>query len=108
MHMQSQSLIRQPPSEQERLIIHEQFLRTIDWAKMSFQTRTKPEGSVWMADTKLKNLILCQPENRNRFNKIFGGFLMRLAVELAWANCYVFRLVGGAKRTLVLFCSQKN
>jgi len=29
MRMQSQSLIRQAPSEQERLVIHEQFLRTV-------------------------------------------------------------------------------
>lgn len=89
--MQSHSLINKPPSEQERLIIHDQFLRTIDWSKMSFNSRTKPESAAWMSDTKLKNLIICHPENRNRFNKIFGGFLMRVAMELAWANCYVFR-----------------
>lgn len=29
MRMQSQSLIRTPPSEEERLVIHEQFLRTV-------------------------------------------------------------------------------
>lgn len=29
MRMQSQSLIRSPPSEEERLVIHEQFLRTV-------------------------------------------------------------------------------
>ncbi|XP_032787008.1 acyl-coenzyme A thioesterase 9, mitochondrial isoform X1 [Daphnia magna] len=88
--MQTTSLFRKPPSEQERLIIHDQFLRTIDWKSMSFKTRIKPANSVWMADAKLKNMIICHPENRNRFNKIFGGFLMRLAVELAWANCYVY------------------
>ncbi|XP_046645091.1 acyl-coenzyme A thioesterase 9, mitochondrial-like [Daphnia pulicaria] len=88
--MQTTSLFRKPPSEQERLIIHEQFLRTIDWKSMSFKSRIKPTNCVWMADAKLKNMILCQPENRNRFNKIFGGFLMRLAVELAWANGYVY------------------
>lgn len=90
MRMQSQSLIRQAPSEQERLVIHEQFLRTVDWKSLSFKSRIKPDNSVWMEDAKLKNMIICQPENRNRFNKIFGGFLMRLAVELAWANSYVY------------------
>ncbi len=34
--------------------------------------------------------IPCLIQNRNRFNKIFGGFLMRSAVELAWANGYVY------------------
>ena len=53
--------------------------------------RIKPENSVWFEDAKLKNLIICQPENRNRFNKIFGGFIMRQAFELAWANAFTFR-----------------
>ena len=57
---------------------------------MSFKARIKPPNSVWMEDSKLKNLIICQPENRNRFNKIFGGFIMRQAFELAWANTNVF------------------
>jgi hypothetical protein len=46
---------------------------------MSFKARVKPPNSVWFEDAKLKNLIICQPENRNRFNKIFGGFIMRQA-----------------------------
>ena len=53
--------------------------------------RIKPENTVWFEDAKLKNLIVCQPEHRNRFNKIFGGFIMRQAFELAWANTYTFR-----------------
>ena len=57
---------------------------------MSFKARIKPENSVWFEDAKLKNLIICQPEHRNRTNKIFGGFIMRQAFELAWANACVF------------------
>ena len=57
---------------------------------MSFKARVKPANTVWMEDAKLKNLIICQPEHRNRFNKIFGGFIMRQAFELAWANTFVF------------------
>lgn len=64
MQMQSKSLIRQAPNEEERLVIHEQFLRTIDWKSLSFKSRTKPVNSVWMEDAKLKNLIICQPEVR--------------------------------------------
>ena len=55
--------------------------------------RIKPENTVWFEDAKLKNLIVCQPEHRNRFNKIFGGFIMRQAFELAWANTYTFRYI---------------
>ena len=50
----------------------------------------KPQNSVWFEDAELKNLIVCQPDNRNKYNKIFGGFIMRQAYELAWANTYVF------------------
>ena len=39
---------------------------------------------------KMLSDIPCLIQNRNRFNKIFGGFLMRSAVELAWANGYVY------------------
>ena len=68
-------------------------------------SRVKPDNSVWFEDAKLKNLVVCQPQNRNRlenvkeyeskplairFNKIFGGFIMRQAFELAWANAHVF------------------
>ena len=65
--MQSKSLMRQPPSESERLVIHDQFLRTVDWKSMSFKSRIKPENSVWMEDAKLKNMIICQPEVCIRF-----------------------------------------
>jgi acyl-coenzyme A thioesterase 9 len=88
--MSQDSLFRIPPTVAEQKIIHEFFIRTVDHKAMSFKARIKPDNSVWMEDAKLKNLIICQPENRNRFNKIFGGFIMRQAFELAWANTHVF------------------
>ena len=88
--MSQDSLFRVPPTSAELEIIHDFFIRTVDHKAMSFKARVKPQNSVWMEDAKLKNLIVCQPENRNRFNKIFGGFIMRQAFELAWANTYVY------------------
>ena len=84
------SLFKVPPTLAEQDIIHDFFIKTVDHKAMSFKARIKPQNSVWFEDAKLKNLIICQPENRNRFNKIFGGFIMRQAFELAWANAYVF------------------
>merc|ERR1711997_414919 len=84
------SLFKHPPSEHEKMLIHDFFIQTVDHSALSFKARIKPENSVWMEDAKLKNLVICQPENRNRFNKIFGGFIMRQAFELAWANTYTF------------------
>ena len=88
--MSQDSLFRVPPTVTEQEIIHDFFIRTVDHKAMSFKARVKPDNSVWMEDAKLKNLIVCQPENRNRFNKIFGGFIMRQAFELAWANTFVY------------------
>lgn len=84
------SLFKHPPSEHEKMLIHDFFMQTVDHSALSFKARIKPQNSVWMEDAKLKNLVICQPESRNRFNKIFGGFLMLQAFELAWASAYVF------------------
>ena len=59
----------------------------------SFNNRSLPEDSVWLESTALKNAIVCFPEKRNIHNKIFGGYVMRKAYELAWANATIFGLV---------------
>ena len=89
-HQSKDSLFKAPPSMEETALIHDFFIETVDSTKLSFKARIKPENSVWLEDSKLKNLVICQPEHRNRFNKIFGGFIMRQAFELAWANAYVY------------------
>ena len=45
---------------------------------------------VLIRHTKLENAIICQPQQRNMHGRIFGGFLMRRAFELAFSTCYVF------------------
>ncbi|KAI7836665.1 hypothetical protein COHA_009441 [Chlorella ohadii] len=46
--------------------------------------------SVFMDDTLLSNTFTCQPEERNMHGRIFGGFLMRRAFELAHSTAYLF------------------
>ncbi|CAF0945146.1 unnamed protein product [Brachionus calyciflorus] len=84
------SLFNMPPNNVESVLIHEMFKKTIDMNSGSFKIRVKPENTVWMEDTLLKNVIICFPEQRNLYNKIFGGFLMRQAYELAWTNACLF------------------
>ncbi|XP_012943834.1 acyl-coenzyme A thioesterase 9, mitochondrial, partial [Aplysia californica] len=84
------SLLKSPPTEDERLIIHDIFLSTIDLQSGTFKLRVKPKNTVWMDETILKSLIVCHPEQRNLYNKIFGGFLMRKAYELAWTNASLY------------------
>ncbi|KAK3086446.1 hypothetical protein FSP39_018538 [Pinctada imbricata] len=84
------NLLRMPPDEEERVTVHEKFLQTLDLGSRTFKVRVKPENSVWMEDTVLKNIHICFPEQRNLYNKIFGGYLMRKAYELAWANASLY------------------
>jgi acyl-coenzyme A thioesterase 9 len=50
--------------------------------------------SILMDATKMQNAMIAQPQVQNLHNRIFGGFLMRRAFELAFSNAYVF---GGAR-----------
>ncbi|XP_057615484.1 acyl-coenzyme A thioesterase 9, mitochondrial isoform X1 [Chionomys nivalis] len=94
----SASLLKMAPSPEERNTIHEMFLNTLDPKTISFQSRILPPKAVWMEDTKLKSLDICHPQERNIFNRIFGGFLMRKAYELAWATACSF---GGSRPFVV-------
>ncbi|KAG8137277.1 putative Acyl-coenzyme A thioesterase 9 mitochondrial-like protein [Naja naja] len=84
------SLLKVAPTADERNIIHNMFLNTLDSRTVSFRSRILLPNSVWMQDTKLKGLEICHPQERNIFNRIFGGFLMRKAYELGWATAYSY------------------
>lgn len=46
--------------------------------------------SILIRDTCLQNSFICQPQQRNIYGRIFGGFLMRRAFELAFSTTYSF------------------
>ena len=45
---------------------------------------------ILMSETALQNSLTCQPQQRNTAGRIFGGFLMRRAFELAFTTAYLF------------------
>ncbi|XP_075514805.1 acyl-coenzyme A thioesterase 2, chloroplastic [Primulina tabacum] len=45
---------------------------------------------ILLRDTRLENSLICQPQQRNIHGRIFGGFLMLRAFELAFSTSYVF------------------
>ncbi|XP_041255733.1 acyl-coenzyme A thioesterase 9, mitochondrial isoform X5 [Onychostruthus taczanowskii] len=92
------SLLKMAPTAEERNIVHDIFLNTLDTRTVSFRSRKLPPNSVWMEDAKLKGLQICHPEERNIFNRIFGGFLMRKAFELGWATACSY---GGSRPFIV-------
>lgn len=46
--------------------------------------------SILLRDTCLENSLICQPQQRNIHGRIFGGFLMHRAYELAFSTAYAF------------------
>ncbi|KAM3933667.1 acyl-coenzyme A thioesterase 9, mitochondrial isoform 1-T1 [Leptodactylus fuscus] len=92
------SLLKMAPTAEERKIVHDMFLNTLDTRTVSFRSRVLPPNSVWMEDAKLKGLEICHPQQRNIFNRIFGGFLMRKAYELGWATACSY---GGSRPFVV-------
>lgn len=46
--------------------------------------------SILLKDTRLENSLICQPQQRNMYGRIFGGFLMHRAFELAFSTAYAF------------------
>ena len=57
------------PTEEEMAQIHDNYLKTAD-QKEALGSRTLPDNSVWMKSTKLKSILICQPESRNIHNKV--------------------------------------
>uniref|UniRef100_A0A915Q0J8 HotDog ACOT-type domain-containing protein n=1 Tax=Setaria digitata TaxID=48799 RepID=A0A915Q0J8_9BILA len=84
------SLLKTPPNEAEIKILHDIFKKTVQSGGHKVQNRILPPDHVWIHDAGLSNTVVCFPVKRNIYGKIFGGFLMRKAVELAWSNASLF------------------
>lgn len=46
----------------EKTLVHELFMSVASPEELSFISKHNPQNSVWLEDTKLKNLIICHPE----------------------------------------------
>ncbi|KAF6757787.1 Thioesterase/thiol ester dehydrase-isomerase [Ephemerocybe angulata] len=99
----AQSLTQVPPTSDEAAQLHAFYLShgrdtlpsalakpTADAnANVKFDTAPQKER-VWMGDTVLAKTLLMFPQERNVHQKVFGGYLMRLAYELGFANASMF------------------
>lgn len=81
---------KQVPSVPEQKLLHSIYLKTTDPSDISMSKRVLPPNSTWMSSSKVSNLILAQPEDRNLHNTVFGGFIMRQATELSWIASYMY------------------
>ncbi|KXN85191.1 Acyl-coenzyme A thioesterase 9, mitochondrial [Leucoagaricus sp. SymC.cos] len=79
------SLSRVPPSSSEAEELHSFSLR--------YGQEAPPQDGVervWMGDTINEKTMLMFPQERNVHQKIFGGYLMRLAYELGFTSSSLF------------------
>lgn len=87
---QKESLFAHEPNAAEQKLIHDIFVRTIDTKQQAFNKRVLPPNSVWMEHNTISNVVFSHPEDRNAHNTVFGGFLMRHALELSFVLAYKF------------------
>jgi acyl-coenzyme A thioesterase 9 len=80
------SLAKAPPSSDERLLIHQLYLAEQQLKRQEIDN----SRIVYMHQTKLQNVMYMYPQSRNVFGKVFGGWLMREAYELAWLTASLF------------------
>ncbi|CAO3685941.1 unnamed protein product [Umbelopsis vinacea] len=81
------SLSKTPPTQEERLYIHDVYLQ---YSEYDNNKNPLPKDMVWMEDTRMESNYFMQPQDRNIHNNIFGGYLMRRAYELAFADASLF------------------
>lgn len=75
----SHSLYKEPPNNEEILVLHNLF-------RQGQHTPEMLENSEPLHDTRLEKCILKHPQDRNIHGKIFGGMLMRECLELAYLS----------------------
>lgn len=92
---QNKSPFAHIPSTDEQNLVHELFMKTIDTNSQKMNSRILPAGCVWMEDCIASSIIFSHPEDRNAHNTVFGGFLMRHALELSWTLAYKYAYVFG-------------
>ncbi|KAJ2915336.1 hypothetical protein MD484_g5070, partial [Candolleomyces efflorescens] len=82
-----QSLSQVPPTSAEAEKLHSFYLKH----GQGQNGGSRPDQErVWMGDTHLSKCMLMFPQERNVHQKIFGGYLMRLAYELGFTNASMF------------------
>ncbi|CAD5234428.1 unnamed protein product [Bursaphelenchus xylophilus] len=83
------SFLKRPPNQEQIQELHEIYMKQFG-KDLSYLNKRIPEGACWMQDTSRRTTINCFPEDQNFYGKMFGGFLMREAFELAAINSKLF------------------
>ncbi|ALC45576.1 CG1774, partial [Drosophila busckii] len=88
---QADTVFTSRPQEHEYAIMYGLLQRTTPADSFDLNVRQLPPKCRWMSDSQRSTNILPFPESRNAQNTIFGGYIMRQAVEISFimASIYV-------------------
>ncbi|XP_055375068.1 acyl-coenzyme A thioesterase 9, mitochondrial-like [Condylostylus longicornis] len=84
------SLLKVLPTQEEQKLMHDNFILTQPNTDIFSGERILPPDCFWMDKTRIVDIDIAFPENRNAHNKIFGGFLMRKAFENSIINSSLY------------------
>lgn len=88
------SLTNQPPTHSELELVYELFMSPVHKQNSAATNgATKAAAApvrVHSNATTMSTTLICHPQNRNIHGKVFGGYLMRHAFELAWITARNF------------------
>ncbi|CAB3399111.1 unnamed protein product [Caenorhabditis bovis] len=77
------------PKNDELRLIHDVYNNLIARNKLT-ETPVLNDTEMWIHKTAISLTEICFPEYQNMYGKIFGGFLMRKALELAYTYSKLF------------------
>ncbi|VVC42598.1 HotDog domain,Hotdog acyl-CoA thioesterase (ACOT)-type domain,Thioesterase domain [Cinara cedri] len=78
------AILEKIPTSEELSLMYGTILKTVDQNKPIIGNTVLPNNCMWMNDTKMETNNVCHPEDRNLHYTVFGGYLMRVACELAF------------------------
>jgi len=82
-------LTKETPNDEESDLIHNMW-RDLQHYQDPQNDASIPSDTVYMSSTTIQSTSIMQPQFRNVHNSIFGGYLLRQTMELAFSCCSAF------------------
>ncbi|XP_022219251.1 acyl-coenzyme A thioesterase 9, mitochondrial [Drosophila obscura] len=97
----SPCLDQTPLNKEEQQLMYELFMRTRGTNILSETGSVVKLDSRWISSTQRSKVLLAFPENRNNHNTIYGGYIMRNAIEI----CYITASFYAGRRPMLQYLS---
>ncbi|KAH8359359.1 hypothetical protein KR093_006130 [Drosophila rubida] len=87
---EAKGVLVSPPQQHEQAIMFNMLQRTTPKDSFDLNKRVLPPKCNWMEDSQRSTMMNPFPENRNAHNTIFGGFIMRQAIEISFITASIY------------------